>query len=116
MSEPRHFRASPRPAVSFQIELVREGPSPPLACRTSDIGTGGVFVATSSRLQIGERLLVVLTTPSAWEPLSIDAEVAWERQDDGSGAAPGFGLKFLALTEEQKLALAKFVSSLEYQG
>lgn len=82
---------------------------------TSDIGVGGLFVVTQQQLDAGEQVTVVMSAPSMWEPLSVEATVCWNRPAIGDEPA-GVGLQFIDLAPEVQVALSEFVASLEYEG
>jgi uncharacterized protein (TIGR02266 family) len=116
MSETHHFRASRRPRVAVQVVVRRlDAPSAaPIVTYTRDVGTGGLFVVTSDDLVLGERVEVTLSTPSTWEPVALRAEVC--RYGGSEGEEPGgVGLRFVDPTEEESVALARFVASLDYR-
>jgi Tfp pilus assembly protein PilZ len=86
----------------------------PIVTYTRDVGTGGLFVVTSEDLVVGERVEVILSTPSTWEPVTLQAEVC--RYEGSEGGDPGgVGLRFVEPTEEETVALARFVASLDYR-
>ncbi len=118
MNEQGHFRASPRPQLTVEVRIVRKWStsSSPVVARTEDVGTGGLFAVTTAPMDTGERVRVVLETPTSWEPLTLDAEVAWRRKARGEDEPAGAGLRFVDLSEEQGAALARLVSSLDYEG
>ena len=66
------------------------------ATTSKNIGTGGLFLATDRRLQVGDRVELELTLPHHLQPMSVAAEVRWTRQGDG-GPEPGVGLRFVNL-------------------
>ncbi len=103
-----HFRSSPRPQASQQITLHRKG-APPLVAFTRDISTGGVFVETQESFTLGEPLQVELTSPSAWEPLVIRAEV---RRIESTGV----GLLFVNLSDADLVALIDLTTSLDFES
>lgn len=53
---------------------------------------------------MGLRLEVVLTAPTAWEPLVLRGRVAWHR-DEAGDEARGFGVCFDPLSPGQAAAL-----------
>lgn len=117
MSETRHFRKSPRPQITCQIVLHRADPlsGGPIVSYTRDLSAGGLFVVTEEQLGKDERVTVVMSTPSTWEPLTLEAAVCWNRPAVGDDPA-GVGLQFVELTPEQHVALTEFVASLDYEG
>jgi len=117
MSEKGHFRTSPRPQIACQIVLHRADPGAggPLVSYTRDLSVGGLFVVTEEQLDKGERVTVVMSTPSTWEPLTLEATVCWTRAAVGDDPA-GVGLQFVDLSQDQHVALTEFVASLDYEG
>jgi uncharacterized protein (TIGR02266 family) len=87
----------------------------PVVSYTEDLSQGGLFCVTDEQFAPGERVTVVMSTPSTWEPLSLEADVAWSRSARGEDPA-GVGLQFVDLTPEQLVALTEFVASLDYEG
>lgn len=61
---------------------------------SKNIGTGGLFLATERRLQVGDRVELELTLPRHIQSMSVAAEVRWTRQEAG-GEGPGVGLRFV---------------------
>jgi uncharacterized protein (TIGR02266 family) len=118
MSETRHFRTSPRPQIACQVALRRKdapADAGPIISYTKDLSSGGLFFVTDQPFDTGERVTVVLSTPSTWEPLTLGAEVAWARPAAGEDPA-GIGLQFVDLEPEQLIALTEFVASLDFEG
>ena len=117
MSEQGHFRTSPRPQHACQVVLHRADPAAggPIVSYTRDLSVGGLFMVTEEQLEKDERVTVVISTPSTWEPLTLEAAVCWNRPAAGDDPA-GVGLQFTDLTQEQHMALTEFVASLDYEG
>lgn len=77
--------------------------------RVSDLGMGGAFVSSDGALpEIGARVIVVLSLPTAWDPLELPAEVRWHREGVLDDA--GFGVRFYGLSPAQAGALYELVS------
>ncbi len=117
MTDRRHFRSSPRPHVACKVTLYRPGWSSdsPIVAFTQDLSTGGLFAVTDEKLALGQQIEVVLSTPSTWEPLVLNAEVC--RQKDTKADEPGgVGLRFVDLTDVQVLALDNFMASLDFES
>jgi hypothetical protein len=66
--------------------------------RISDIGLGGCFVNTVTRVELGERIGIEIRRPSG-EWLRLQGAVS------SCHEGVGFGLEFAALTEDQRSAL-----------
>jgi uncharacterized protein (TIGR02266 family) len=112
-----HFRTSPRPQISCQVEVRRDGDVEParIISYTQDISSGGMFIVTPNVLPTGESVEVVLSTPSTWEPLTLRASVAWRRAATEIEPA-GIGLQFVELSPDERIALADFVASLDFEA
>ncbi len=117
MTDKPHFRSSPRPHIACKVTLYRPGWSSdsPIVAFTEDLSTGGLFAVTDEKLELGQRVEIVLSTPSTWEPLVLNAEVCRQkvRIDDDPG---GVGLRFVDLTDIQVLALDDFMASLNFES
>ena len=87
----------------------------PLRAYTRDVGTGGVFVVTDACLERGEQVRLVLVAPTTWQPLRIDAEVAWWRAAGAEGPA-GVGMRFVEPNADQLLALGDLVAALGFES
>jgi hypothetical protein len=70
-----HFRAHDRQAVRLPVELVRSAGE--LRAVVTDLSLAGAGLETDDTLHPGERITLSLSTPSTWDPLVIDAVVAW---------------------------------------
>jgi len=117
MSNTGHFRSSPRPQVAHQITLERPDrpEEKPIVAYTRDISTGGLFVEEVEDLQLGEKLLVTLSSPTTWEPLTLMAEVRRVEPGDDKRKA-GVGLHFFDVTDTQLVALIELTTSLDFEG
>ena len=63
------------------------------AAKSTNIGVGGLFVATDRQLRIGNRLTVELSLPRHIRPIAVGAEVRWVSESDGR--ASGMGVRFV---------------------
>jgi uncharacterized protein (TIGR02266 family) len=81
---------------------------------TSNIGMGGLFVATRDIRPVGERLTLRLTLPDEERPLTVDVVVRWIRENsalDRREGAIGMGAQFLGLTTEAFASITRFVEA-----
>ena len=110
-----HFRGAPRSRAECRVEVRRlaQECGAPFVTYTSDIGLGGVCLSHCAALAPGERVEVVLSTPSRWEPVVLTAEVAWHKPSDGGDET---GLRFVDASSEASAALADLVSALDFEG
>ena len=75
-----HFRAHERRDVRLAVQLVSlTGPRSGLERQAVvvDLSLAGAGVETDEPLVPGERLSLTMATPTMWDPLVIDAVVAW---------------------------------------
>ncbi len=108
-----HFRSSPRPQIASKVTIRKHGLDD-LVAYTRDVGMGGVFIETSQAFEMGDRLEVLLSAPSMWEPLVLRASVCRIEtpREDSPG---GVGLQFQDLSESQSVALGELTASLDYE-
>ena len=71
-----------------------------------DLGLGGACVLVSEPLGVGDKITVSFVAPTLWDPLRLDAKVAWigppthlEPGRAGVAFAPKDGAPLLALFE-----------------
>jgi hypothetical protein len=110
-----HFRRSARRPVALAVQFGRPDPGSVLRHRgrTTDVSMDGLFVECERVPEVGALLLVELAAPSAWETLSLPAEVRWV--SDGAGASPrGFGARFHALDPRAAGALHALLVAADY--
>jgi uncharacterized protein (TIGR02266 family) len=106
-----HHRRERRQSISLEIRYKRDSDGSTLVHRgrTSDLGLGGAFVESESSPPVGTKLLVSVVTPTAWDPMTIEAEVRW--LNDGSNGEPaGFGVRFGTLSGHQATALYELIN------
>jgi Tfp pilus assembly protein PilZ len=89
---PQHFRALARYTANLPARLSTPGAEAPHAVRMLDLGLGGACFEIDERYERGERLMVHIDLPELWDPLVLEAEVAWcEPRGPGSTRA---GVRF----------------------
>ncbi len=101
-----HFRAGPRAVVELRASYRRDRPGAVLekGGRVHDLSMGGAFVEAADPPSEGTRLYLTFSTPTAWDPLEVPAEVRWTKPG-------GFGVQFRALTSAQAQALHALVAT-----
>jgi uncharacterized protein (TIGR02266 family) len=72
-----------------------------------NISEGGVYVATSHPLKMGDRFRLTMLVDASGEALELPVEVVWVNRNPspGSGLEPGVGVAWLELASEQKTAI-----------
>lgn len=78
-----------------------------------NIGSGGLFVATTQLLPLGARLDVEFSLPG-WDPSCLaSCEVTWLRDREavhgGADGVPGMGLRFVEVAPEVAAAVDRFI-------
>jgi hypothetical protein len=89
-----HFRAHERREVRLAVQLVplagqRSGVERPAV--VVDLSLAGAGLETDEPLAPGERLSLTLSTPTMWDPLVIDAVVAWSHPPRASAEVDSLG-------------------------
>jgi len=82
---------------------------------SSNISTGGLFVATDEQLSRGDSIEVRFRIPGSEHVFQKQAEVAWTRPFDQNQsdrqAQAGAGVRLLDLTNEEKRMLNAFIDA-----
>jgi uncharacterized protein (TIGR02266 family) len=78
---------------------------------SQNISGGGLFVATTRRQRIGDRLHVQFTLPGVTDPIGAETEVRWTRSEATTDAdhPPGIGVRFLQLSVDATRAITAFM-------
>jgi len=82
-----------------------------------DISATGIFVYTNSPESSGTLLNLRFTPPDAESPLELEGKVIWAnayRPGDPNNLNPGMGVRFIGLTDEQRIRLVEFVRTFAY--
>lgn len=78
---------------------------------TSNVSTGGVFIATDRKVPLGTRVRFELALPGT-QTWSIEGEVRWLRDAVfAERIPPGIGLQFIDVPADAQAAIDKFVST-----
>lgn len=96
--EPHEKRRHHRTGVTLLVEY--EGADELLTDYTDNLSTGGTFIATQRDLAVGTAVRLALSFPGLLEPIAIDGEVRWVRDDEEAGV----GIEFLAGEGRARLA------------
>jgi len=77
---------------------------------TENISEGGLFIATHSSVQVGERFQITFSLKTMARPVQVMCEVRWIRPyHEGLEAPPGFGVRFLDLDPVIEKAIQNFL-------
>lgn len=104
-----HDRRHGRVPVAFQVTYSTAGAF--LVAYTSNLSQGGVFLDTPTPLPVGTAVKLSFTTPSAPEPIVVDAVVAWVRETPTPEGHPaGMGLQFGQLDDRYGSVIDRLVA------
>ncbi len=70
---------------------------------TENLSAGGLFVRTERRLEVGQRVPMVISFPGLLDPVEIEVEVARIRASPAEGP-PGVAVKVVSADDQAKLA------------
>jgi len=80
---------------------------------TGNISKGGLFIMTERPLNQGEQFLLKLQLPDLPEPIKVNCEVSWVReQSDIEKRPPGMGVKFSKMTKRDNQILNQYFQTL----
>jgi PilZ domain len=94
MSEPRaesprdHFRALARRVVNMPAMVENRDGTWPRTARIMDLGLGGACMELLEVVPPGAPVRLLIEAPHLWDPLALDAQIAWLRVVEG-GALVG---------------------------
>ena len=114
MTNKDHFRSSPRPQLRHTVTLRLDKPDTrEITATTKDVSTGGLFVFTKERLDIGDIVEIDLTSPCTWDPLSLRARVCRVCPE---GSNRGVGLQFVNVPDEKLVSLVQLIEALDFES
>jgi uncharacterized protein (TIGR02266 family) len=80
---------------------------------TDNISRGGLFIRTERPLKEGEKFLLKMQLPDLSEPMKLDCEVAWTREQSETEKRPsGMGVKFCEMSKRDSQILNRYVQTL----
>ncbi|MBN2124124.1 MAG: TIGR02266 family protein [Deltaproteobacteria bacterium] len=111
-----YLQRDPRVPKALAVTY-EDGPSA-VKAYGKDISPGGVFIDARNPLEQGRRFSLDLQLPGHLNPIHAEGEVAWARKPgEGAGEVPpGMGVRFLAMSEEDRGILDQYVRTLEALG
>ncbi|HVE83954.1 MAG TPA: PilZ domain-containing protein [Myxococcales bacterium] len=81
-----------------------------LLFETADLSAGGTFLKSDLLLEEGETLSFEFRVPGSDRPLVAQARIAWVRRFPSEGQPAGMGVEFMAMSDEDRGALARFLA------
>jgi type IV pilus assembly protein PilZ len=79
---------------------------------TKDLSQGGIFVATSLPLEVGERVRLRLTLPGHALPFALEGVVRWTSGVHDKDRTPGMGIEFVNFSDELREELSRLVDKI----
>ncbi len=93
MSKDPDSRQFFRAPVSLAVHYRTKGSF--LMSYSLNLSKGGLFLETPNKLPLGTKLHVSFTVPGATEPIELESQVVWVREETSEeGFPPGLGLRF----------------------
>jgi hypothetical protein len=86
-----HFRAHERREVRLAVQVVGHRSGVERQAVVIDLSLAGAGLETDEPLVPGERLSLTLSTPTMWDPLVIEAVVAWAHPPRASTEVDSIG-------------------------
>ena len=111
-NQQQHVRASERFELEVKVDL--ESDHNFYTGLTQNISAGGLFIATNAIRRIGDRIVLKFSLPGRPEPLSVETEVRWIRENSALNrvdGATGMGVRFVNLSAEAAQAIQQFIES-----
>jgi len=108
----QHVRASERFELEVSVDL--ESDSNFYTGLTQNISAGGLFIATNAIRRIGDRIMLKFNLPGQPEPLTVETEVRWIRENSALNridGATGMGVRFVNLSPEAAKMIQSFIES-----
>ncbi len=100
-------RAHPRIPIELRVDYPKLNAF--FADYTRNISKGGTFIRTKQPLPTGTRFVFRLVVPTLDEPIVLEGEVAWTREE---GEEAGMGIRFVYADEEAKRRIEQTVERL----
>ena len=100
-----HFRAEQRHRVNLAAHIAAPGSRKAVPCLLLDLGLGGAKIRCSDSFAEGDLVELTLSAPTLWEPLALQVQVAWVRDEFegrvlmGLHFQPSSGVQLLILAE-----------------
>lgn len=102
-----------RRPVSLPARIASERSTTVRAARLVDLGLGGAGVELTEPIKDGESVQILIDAPHLWDPLELEAKVAWTRV--GEGKAPNrAGVRFERVNGKTLRLLAELLEAEAY--
>ena len=111
-NQQQHVRASERFDLEVKVDL--ESDHNFYTGLTQNISAGGLFIATNAIRKIGDRITLQFSLPGTPEPLAVETEVRWIRENSALSrvdGATGMGVRFVNLSPQAAAIIQQFLES-----
>lgn len=98
----RHVRR----AFEVQFQAREAHGAGQLVFTSADLSTGGTFLRSELLLEQGEPLSLEFVLPGDTTPVRAQARVAWVRRFPQGDEAPGMGVEFVSMRDEDRRRLS----------
>lgn len=114
MSPREHFRSTARHAIDLPVTIRDAADTLAREARLLDLSIAGARVAVAGRIQQGGQVVLEIKTPTLWDPLVLDAVVAWSRTLEPP--AWEAGLKFVHRSPSSASALFELLGTQGFEA
>jgi len=107
-----NLRSSER--IDLEVKVTLESDSNFYTGLTQNISAGGVFIATHLIRPIGSRISLKFALPGSPEPIAVETEVRWIKENSAlmrADGASGMGVRFIELSPEATAAITAFLEN-----
>jgi len=110
-----HARYETRLPLDYAVPSGAESAENFLFSYVENISEMGIFIRSDNPLEVGERLRLRFG-PVGEEPLDLEGEVMWVNpvRPDGDNLNPGMGVRFVALSPEDRERVVEIVRTVAY--
>jgi|CXWL01.1.fsa_nt_gi uncharacterized protein (TIGR02266 family) len=107
---PAYHRRHLRKALEVDFKAQDTSGAGELLFTGADLSEGGTFLRSDLLLEQGEPLTLRFTIPGTIASVQTQARVAWVRRFPGPDETSGMGIEFVAMSENDRQALLRFLS------
>ena len=108
---PANRRIAPRFEVAYDLSVDIEGETVPYTGMIKDISSGGLFITTDERHDVGDVVELRFTFPTLESAINCHGRVQWVRDRYSAGdMSTGIGVQFVDLPEEVRTVINAFIS------
>ena len=111
-SDGRDRRLSDRFEVTWAVDCETDDTF--LYASITNISAMGIFVRTVDPLEIGTRVTLRFSPPSAPEGFVLRGDVQWVNRDIANSPNPGMGIRFSGLTLEDRERIVEAIRTIAY--